>query len=242
MKQNQWGMGYLDYGFIKRPRLLLDTPKNDPTPPPSNTPPDASKELETLKTQNADLLKRLEALEGKGKQDPPKTDDDLAEKARKEREAKEKANQDTGKVEKALKFTLSAPEFLKTNATLLPKTIEGIFQAAENENYANAMEKADAIKVGIVTEFFAVQENLDLLTDSQKIALDDFKKLTKTDKQERVQQVYDLVFEPAFATKKAVAKAKQVRDGEVDPADAKAAYAKRMAELSKAKFIRKGAK
>lgn len=209
------------------------------TPPP----PDSAKELEALKTQNADLLKRLEALEGKGKQDPPKTDDgDLAEKARKEREAKEKANQDTGKVEKALKFTLSAPEFLKTNATLLPKTIEGIFQAAEKENYANAMEKADAIKVGIVTEFFAIQENLDLLTDSQKIALDDFKKLTKTDKQERVQQVYDLVFEPAFATKKAVAKAKQVRDGEVDPADAKAAYAKRMAELSKAKFIRKGAK
>lgn len=225
-------------------RILMDKVPDDKGGG-GNPPPDSAKELETLKTQNADLMKRLEALEGK-KNDPPappkKDDDDLAEKARKEREAKEKANQDTGKVEKALKFTLTAAEFLKTNATLLPKSIEGIFQAAEKENYANAMEKADAIKVGIVTEFFAVQENLDLLTESQKIALDDFKKLTKTDKQERVQQVYDLVFEPAFATKKAVAKAKQVRDGEVDPADAKAAYAKRMAELSKAKFIRKGAK
>lgn len=212
---------------------------------------DKTKELEAAlakeKEKNDAFEKRLAALEGT--KPPPKKDgegegdkDDLAEKARKEREAKDKQNAETAKIQKAMKFTMGSAEFLKTNASLLPKSIEGIFQAAEKENYANEMEKADALKVALVSEFFAVQANLDLLTESQKNALAEFQALTKNVKQERVQQVYDMVFEPAFERLKAVTKAKQVRDGEVDPANAKAAYAKRMAELSKAKFIKKGAK
>lgn len=204
--------------------------------------PDPAKELEAEKAKNADLLKRLEALEKAGKPDPAKPDDDLAAKAAKEREAKEKQGADTAKLEKAIRFTTGMADFVKTNATLLPKTLESILAQAEKEKYENAMEKASAVQVALVSEFFAVQSNLDLLTESQKNALAEFQALTKNVKQERVQQVYDMVFEPAFSTLKAVTKAKQVRDGEVDPANAKAAYAKRMADLSKAKFIKKGAK
>lgn len=171
-----------------------------------------------------------------------KDDDDLATKAAKEREAKDKETASTAKLEKAIRFTSGLPDFLKTNATLLPKSIEGIVAQAEKEKYENAVDKADAVKVAVVSEFFAVQANLDLLTESQKNALAEFQALTKNVKQERVQQVYDMVFEPAFETLKRVTKAKQVRDGEVDPGNARAAYAKRMAELSKAKFSRKGAK
>lgn len=204
---------------------------------------DPAKELEAEKAKNAELQKRLEALEAKGKEkDPPKEEDDLAAKAQKEREAKDKEAAQTGKLEKAIKFTHGMAEFVKTNATLLPKSLESILAQAEKENYANAMEKAASVQVALVSEFFAQQANLDLLTESQKNALAEFNALTKNVKQERVQQVYDMVFEPAFATLKAVTKAKQVRDGEVDPANAKAAYAKRMADLSKAKFIKKGAK
>lgn len=192
----------------------------------------------------ADLEARLKAAEEKNNPPPPKKDDegDLAAKAAKEREAKEKQTSDTAKLEKAIRFTTGMADFVKTNATLLPKTLESILAQAEKEKYENAMEKASAVQVALVSEFFAVQSNLDLLTESQKNALAEFQALTKNVKQERVQQVYDMVFEPAFSTLKAVTKAKQVRDGEVDPANAKAAYAKRMADLSKAKFIKKGAK
>lgn len=236
-----FGHGVLDNPFIRVPRILLDTPKNDPALPTPPTPPAPPDDVASLKAQNADLLKRLEALE-KSKPPTPPQDDDLATKAAKEREAKEKQSADTAKLEKAIKFTSGMPEFVKTNASLLPKSLEGILAQAEKEKYENAMEKASAVQVALVSEFFAQQVNLDLLTESQKNALAEFQALTKNVKQERVQQIYDMVFEPAFATLKAVTKAKQVRDGEADPANAKAAYAKRMAEMSKAKFIKKGAK
>lgn len=204
--------------------------------------PDPAKELEAEKAKNADLLKRLEALEKNAV--PPKKDDqdDLAAKAQKEREEKEKQAAATGKLEKAIRFTTGMADFVKTNATLLPKSLESILAQAEKEKYENAMDKAAAVQVALVSEFFAVQSNLDLLTESQKNALAEFTALTKNVKQERVQQVYDMVFEPAFATLKAVTKAKQVRDGDIDPANAKAAYAKKIAEASKAKFLKKGAK
>jgi len=205
--------------------------------------PDPAKELEAERTKNAELLKRLEALEkGNQKPEPKKDDDDLAAKAEKLRLEKEKQANDTGKMQKALKFTMGMPEFLKTNASLLPKSIEGIFAQADKEKYENEMEKADAVKVAVVSEFFAIQANLDLLTEAQKNALAEFQALTKNVKQERVQQIYDMVFEPAFESLKRATKAKQVRDGEIDPANAKAAYAKRIADLSKNKFIKKGAK
>ena len=223
-------------------RLLL-SPEPDAAGAGAGNKPDPVKELEAERTKNADLMKRLEALEAKGKEAPKKDDgDDLAAKAEKERLAKEKQSGDTAKLEKAIRFTTGMADFVKTNATLLPKSLESILAQAEKEKYENAMEKASAVQVALVSEFFAIQANLDLLTETQKNALAEFTGLTKNVKQERVQQIYDMVFEPAFESMKRIAKAKAVRDGEVDPANSKAAYAKKIADLSKAKFIKKGAK
>lgn len=225
-------------------RILMDTAGEGkgagggtPTPPA-----DLSKDLEAERAKNADLMKRLEALEKSKLGDPVKPEEnDLAEKARKDREAKEKQTSETAKLEKAIRFTTGISDFVKTNASLLPKSLDGILAQAEKEKYDSAIEKAQAVQVALVSEFFAVQSNLDLLTESQKNALAEFSALTKNVKQERVQQLYDMIFEPAFKSLKDIAKAKQLRDGEADPNDKKAAYAKRMAEISKAKFIKKGA-
>lgn len=225
-------------------RILMDKEKENG----GGGGPDAA----AIAKENADLKAKLAAYEkekadkeaaDKAKADKDKeSGDDLAAKAAKEREQKEKETAQTGKLEKAIKFTSGMADFVKTNASLLPKSLESILAQAEKEKYENAMEKASAVKVALVSEFFAVQSNLDLLTESQKNALAEFQALTKNVKQERVDQVYDMVFEPAFGTLKAVTKAKQVRDGEVDPANAKAAYAKKISEASKAKFLKKGAK
>ena len=165
-------------------------------------------EIEAMKAENAKIKAELDALKTPPKNDPPKDDPSLEEKARLEREKKEKDTESSKKLETALKFTLGSSDFIKNNAALLPKTVEGIFEQAAKENYDSAIEKSNAIKVGIVSEFFAQQANLDLLTETQKLMLEQFRNLSKTVKQERVDSIYDSIFEPHL---KHSAKLKELR-------------------------------
>lgn len=189
--------------------------------------------LEKLEKENADLKKAAG-----GKKDDKVDDPDLEAKAKAAREAKEKASNDTKKIEAALKFSLGAKDFLKQNASLLPKDIEGIFEAAEKEKYDNAIEKDSAIKASLVQSFFNVQSNLDLLTLSQKSVLEDFLKLTKNGKQEKAQSIYETVFEPTFEMFKRIKKAEQLgKDGQTTASDAIQAYSDRMQKLSKKHYM-----
>lgn len=198
---------------------------------------DPAKAFNDLKAQNDLLLKRLEALENKNKGEGSAGDDDLATKAAKDRIEKEKNNNSQKRLESALKFTLGANEWLKTNASLLPKTVEGIFVQAEKENYGNAIEKDSAIKAGVLSEFFAIQANLDLLTESQKIALADFKALTKNDKQERAQAIYEQIFEPTFEMLKRIKKAELVNKGFANPSDLETSYKNKLIGISRKKYL-----
>lgn len=202
----------------------------NPTPAPTD---DKDKTI-------ADLKARLEALEkAKPNPNPAPTDDpDLAEKARKEREAKETASKNEKILANAIEFNYKSKDWAKDNASLLPKSIEGIFAQAEKEVFGSALEKAQSIKVGIVSEFFAIQSNLDHLTDAQKIFVDEFKKLTKTDKQAKVDELYSSVFEPAFEYAKKLERAKQVKDGTTSPSDTLKAYSDRMIQLSRKHYLK----
>ena len=163
--------------------------------------------------------------------------DDLAEKARKEREAKDKKNSDSKTLTTAIKFNMGGREWAKNNASLLPKSIEGIFEAAEKENYGTEVDKANAIKVGIVSEFFAVQTNVDLLTEAQKSKLAEFKALTKNDKHERVQDIYDVLFEPTFESLRSVTKARQLNLGHGTQTDAEAAYKEKLIKGARKHYL-----
>lgn len=191
---------------------------------------DSAKELADLKAKFEAQEKELAALKAKGDPNPnPKPDDkSLAEKAEAERKAKEAKDLESKSLESALKFNLGSKDFVKNNASLLPQNIQGIFDAAEKENYGSAIQKANAIKVGIVSEFFAQQGNLDLLTDHQKQSLEDFKKLTKDVKEERVQGIFDSIFEPTLETLRKVKKAEALQKGLATPSDAQDAYKQRL--------------
>lgn len=191
---------------------------------------DPAKELADLKAKFEAQEKELAALKAKGDPNPnPKPDDkSLSEKAEAERKAKEAKDLESKSLEAALKFNLGSKDFVKNNASLLPQNIQGIFDAAEKENYASAVQKANAIKVGIVSEFFAQQGNLDLLTDHQKQSLEDFKKLTKDVKEERVQGIFDSIFEPTLETLRKVKKAEALQKGLATPSDAQDAYKQRL--------------
>ena len=204
-------------------------------PPAGGAPPDNSKDLEALKSQNADLMKRLEALEGK--KPDPKEDPDLAEKARKEREAGEKSATHEKSLTAAIEFNASSKDFVKLNQSLIPKSIESIFAQAEKEKYDSAIDKSNAIKAGIISEFFAVQTNYDLLTGPQKNELDVFLKLTKNGKQERVENIYSMIFEPTLESIRKIEKAKQLNNGSKDQSDGEKALADRMMKLSKKHYL-----
>jgi formiminotetrahydrofolate cyclodeaminase len=165
--------------------------------------PDLAVEVTALKAQIAELLAAQ----------PKKEDPTLLDSVRK---AKEKEENDQSKVktlESALTFTMKSPEFYKQNAAILPKEVEGIFDAAEKEKYSNAIEKADSIKAGIIQSFFSVQANVDILTGSQKVQLEQYLSLTKNGKQEKASDFYDRIFEPAFETLKRVKKAESLQKG-----------------------------
>lgn len=188
---------------------------------------DPAAELAALKAEIA-ALKAAKAAP------KPEDDPDLQERARRERERSDKEGARTKQLENALKFGLKSADFLKQNESLLPKDVADIFKQAEKENFSDAIEKDSAIKSGMVQSFFAVQANVDLLTSGQKSTLDEYLKLTKTEKQNRAQQVYDMVFEPAFEMLKRTKKAEALSKGYGGGSDAEAAYkAKLMASTRK---------
>lgn len=204
--------------------------KDDKKDPPAN---DYAKEIADLRASNAAMMQKIEAMTGKKESD----DESLHDKAKKQREADDKASNNHKAIESALKFSLKSEEFLKTNQSLLPKDIGDIFKAADKENYASPIEKDGAIKAGLIQSFFSVQSNLDLLTQGQKIALDDYLKLTKNSKQDKAQQIYDSIFEPTFDQLRRLKKAEALAKGHGGGSDSEDAYKNKMINLSKKHYL-----
>lgn len=204
--------------------------------------PKAYEHIMSIKAASDKLAKEKEEWEkskgNKGDPDPdPEKDKTLADKARQEREAAEQKSKYERELGSALKFNMGSAEFLKSNAGLLPKTAEGIFAAAEKGKYESEVDKANEIKVGLVSEFFAIQANMDQLTASQKVELEDFLKLTKNKQQERVATVYAMIFEPTLESIRKIEKAKQVGSGAKDQSSAEKQLADTMMKRSKAHYL-----
>lgn len=195
--------------------------------------PDPAKEVETLKASNAALLARLEALEGKKKTE----DDDLLSKTKQMNESYSKSKVDQKALESALTFGLKSEEFLKNNASLLPKEAADLFKAADKESYDSPIQKANAIKSGIIQTFFQQQANMDLLTSAQKQVVDEYLKLTKTGKEEKAQHLFDTVFEPTLETLRRIKKAEIVSKGYGSGSDAENAYKQKLMNLSKKHYL-----
>lgn len=201
---------------------------------------DIDKQLADLRAENEKFKtlaesSRLELEKYKA----PKQEEEptLADKARKERESNEGKQKHEKSLESALRFNIAGGEFTKVNEGLIPKSIEGIFKEAEKEKYDSAIEKSNAIKVGIVSEFFAVQANHDLLTSSQKVELEDFLKLTKNGKLDRVENTYSMIFEPTLETLRKIEKAKHVNSGQKSQDTVEKQMIERMIKQSKKHYL-----
>lgn len=215
-------------------------PGDDPNKDPKDDPkkdgggaPDPAAELARLRAEN-EALKAAAAKKDK-KEDDDQDDDDLRDRARREREKSEKAKGREKQLESSLRFTMGTKDFLKNNESLLPKEASEIFAQADKENFGDAIEKDQAIKSGLMSSFFAVQANVDLLTAGQKAQLDDWLKLTKNGKQEKAQAMYDLVFEPALDKARSVKRAEALSKGHGTGGDD--AYKNRLMSGSKKHYL-----
>ncbi len=183
--------------------------------------------------ENAALKQELAALKAASTKPPaPAPEDDLLRRARESGNANQLDAARMKRLESSIGFNMQSGEFLKANSALLPAEVENIFKEAEKETFSDATEKADAIKSGLIQSFFSVQENEDLLTGGQKAQLDEYRKLTKTGKQEKAQALYDMVFEPAFNLLKQMKKADALNRGLHSPSGIEEARKKRLIERS----------
>ncbi len=183
-----------------------------------------------------------DAKDKKEKEDKEKDDkdNDLREKVRKEKEEKEGKQTEVKGLEKVLGFNMSVANFVKENSDILPSEIPELLKAAEKEKYDTAQEKAGVIKTAFIEAFFAVQAHVDLLTATQKTALDDYLKLTKNGKQVKAADIYENLFEPALETLKKVKKAEELgkaRSGYASSSKVEDGYKQRLIDGSQKAYL-----
>lgn len=207
---------------------MPDDLKVEPKVEPKVETTDSGAELAALKAELAAL---------KAGKPPAATEaPDLIERARRDTESK---NADAGRIkrlEASIEFNMKSPDFIKTNAALLPPDVAGIFEAANKEIYSDQTEKADAIKSNLIQSFFAIQSNVDLLTHGQKAQLDEYLKLTKTGKQDRAQATFDIIFEPAFEMLRRIKRAEALNKGFSGGSDQDTQYRNRLISASNKHF------
>lgn len=173
--------------------------------------------------------------EAKAKQD----EEGLRSKVKSENDDKQKKEAEQSKLTAALRFTMGADKFIEEHKTVLPKEVSDIFAKASKESFDSEIEKANAIRSGVVESFFSVQANIDLLTPSQKSQVEDYLKLTRKARDEKSEDVFTNVLEPAMHMVKQLRKAEELaktgRDGSLGEGQKglQAEIIKRMSDLSK---------
>lgn len=212
-----------------------------PTPTPTPEPDDKDKKI-------AELTAELEKLKAKPnptpnpKPNPTPDDPDLQARARAEAEAKSKDQARQKSLESALKFDMSLPEFLKQNATLLPKDAGDIVAQANKEKYEDAVAKDRAVKAALMKSYFQVQANLDQLTAYQKSQVENWLTLSNTGREEKASEMFEQVFEPAFDTLRKVKKAEALHKGHHVESGQQGAYKTKMIERSQKHYGVKNAR
>jgi len=177
--------------------------------------------------------------DGKGGKDK-NGNDPILDRVAADKKDKEQTSLREKQMEGALKFNLSSDKFIKEYESILPKDISEIFAAAAKEKYDSQIDQANATKASLMKSFFSQQVNLDVLTENQKAAVEDFLKLSATARQEKSAELYSGVFEPVLEMLKRVKKAEQVakaNNGQVDSNDSDKAFKDRMIKGSHAHYL-----
>lgn len=176
---------------------------------------------------------QFEALVGKKEEKK----ESIADEAIKRLENEKKEKEETSEIEDAIKFNLSISEFVSKNKNILPDETENIIKTAEERNFKNSSEKANAIRKGIIEAFVKYKENVETLPQSIQAEVARFNSFTEREKEAQSKRFWSIV-EVGAEYKILSRKAEQLQNNGGHGAAENSAFEQRF--LEQGKIFRKG--
>lgn len=176
---------------------------------------------------------QFEALVGKKEEKK----ESIADEAIKRLENEKKEKEENAKIEDAIKFNLSISEFVSKNKNILPDETENIIKTAEERNFKNSSEKANAIRKGIIEAFVKYKENVEKLPQSIQAEVARFNSFTEREKEAQSKRFWSIV-EVGAEYKILSRKAEQLQNNGGYGAAENSAFEQRF--LEQGKVFRKG--
>lgn len=176
---------------------------------------------------------QFEALVGKKEEKK----ESIADEAIKRLENEKKEKEETSEIEDAIKFNLSISEFVSKNKNILPDETENIIKTAEERNFKNSSEKANAIRKGIIEAFIKYKENVEKLPQSIQAEVARFNSFTEREKEAQSKRFWSIV-EVGAEYKILSRKAEQLQNNGGHGAAENSAFEQRF--LEQGKIFRKG--
>lgn len=176
---------------------------------------------------------QFEALVGKKEEKK----ESIADEAIKRLENEKKEKEETAEIEDAIKFNLSISEFVSKNKNILPDETENIIKTAEERNFKNSSEKANAIRKGIIEAFVKYKENVEKLPQSIQAEVARFNSFTEREKEAQSKRFWSIV-EVGAEYKILSRKAEQLQNNGGYGAAENSAFEQRF--LDQGKIFRKG--
>ena len=176
---------------------------------------------------------QFEALVGKKEEKM----ESIADEAIKRLENEKKEKEETAEIEDAIKFNLSISEFVSKNKNILPDETENIIKTAEERNFKNSSEKANAIRKGIIEAFIKYKENVEKLPQSIQAEVARFNSFTEREKEAQSKRFWSIV-EVGAEYKILSRKAEQLQNNGGYGAAENSAFEQRF--LDQGKIFRKG--
>lgn len=176
---------------------------------------------------------QFEALVGKKEEKK----ESIADEAIKRLEHEKKEKEETAEIEDAIKFNLSISEFVSKNKNILPDETENIIKTAEEKNFKNSSEKANAIRKGIIEAFIKYKENVEKLPQSIQAEVARFNSFTEREKEAQSKRFWSIV-EVGAEYKILSRKAEQLQNNGGYGAAENSAFEQRF--LDQGKIFRKG--
>lgn len=176
---------------------------------------------------------QFEALVGKKEEKK----ESIADEAIKRLENEKKEKEETAEIEDAIKFNLSISEFVSKNKNILPDETENIIKTADERNFKNSSEKANAIRKGIIEAFIKYKENIEKLPQSIQAEVARFNSFTEREKEAQSKRFWSIV-EVGAEYKILSRKAEQLQNNGGHGAAENSAFEQRF--LEQGKIFRKG--
>lgn len=176
---------------------------------------------------------QFEALVGKKEEKK----ESIADEAIRRLENEKKEKEETSEIEEAIKFNLSISEFVSKNKNILPDETENIIKTAEERNFKNSSEKANAIRKGIIEAFVKYKENVETLPQSIQAEVARFNSFTEREKEAQSKRFWSIV-EVGAEYKILSRKAEQLQNNGGHGAAENSAFEQRF--LEQGKIFRKG--